>query len=103
MNLKKLRQQENLTQEQVAKIINKTAVAYGYYESGRNEPDLKTLQKLADFYEVSLDYLCGRQYNNQIGYIPNDKRNLIKEILDLNEIEANEILQYVKGYKNAKK
>lgn len=102
MNLKKLRQNENLTQEEVAKLINKSAVAYGYYESGRNEPDLKTLIKLADFYKVSIDYLLDRQYNNQIGYIPENKKELIKEIINLTDNEAKEVQIFIKGFKAGK-
>ena len=102
MNLKKLRQEENLTQEDVAKIINKSAVAYGYYESGRNEPDLKTLCKLADFYKVSIDYIIGRQYNNQVGYIPDNRKELVKEIIELSDADAKEVQIFLKGYKAGK-
>ena len=87
MNLKKLRQDNNLTQEDVGKIIGKTASAYGYYETCRNEPDLKTILKLADYYNVSLDYLCGRQYNNNVGYIPDEKKNTVQKLVSLNETE----------------
>ena len=57
MKLKKLRLDNNFTQEEIAKIINKSAVAYGYYESGRNEPDLQTLIKLADLYQITKLFL----------------------------------------------
>lgn len=50
----------NKTQAEVAEKLHISRTAYAGYESGRNEPDLKTLVKIADLYGVSLDYLAGR-------------------------------------------
>lgn len=98
-----LRKEYHLTQENLANKLNINLSTYKAYETERIIPKLELLKQLADFYEVSLDYLCCRQYNNQIGYIPDDKKNLVKEILDLSESEAKEIYQYIKGYKQSKK
>jgi transcriptional regulator with XRE-family HTH domain len=48
------------TQEDVAKIIGISRARYSHYENGRSEPDTDTLQKLADFYGVTTDYILGR-------------------------------------------
>lgn len=79
MNLKKLRLERGLRQEDMAKLINKSDVAYGYYESGRNEPDLQTLIKLADFFGCSVDYLVGHQTANtlQLEGLTDDQKQLI--------------------------
>ena len=61
--LKEERENTNLTQTDVANILNITQQAYAHYESGKRTPSIETLIKLADFYKVSLDYLTGR-YNN---------------------------------------
>ena len=58
--LKEIRKQHNLTQQKVAEHLGITQSTYAYYETGRNEPDLETLKKLADLYNCSLDYLVGR-------------------------------------------
>lgn len=97
MNLKSLRISNNLRQEDVAKIINKSAVAYGYYETGAREPDIKTLITLANYFDVSLDYLCGRIWNNNIGYIPEEKKEVVKIILQLNEINTIKTLGFASG------
>ena len=60
--LKEKRKRANLTQEKVAQILGISRSTYAYYETGKNEPDLKALIKLADLYETSIDYLTGR-YN----------------------------------------
>lgn len=57
--LKELRKEAKLTQADVSKILNISESAYGYYEQGRNEISISSLQKLADLYKVSSDYLLG--------------------------------------------
>ncbi|GGE16359.1 transcriptional regulator [Marinithermofilum abyssi] len=58
--LRELRQQHGLRQSDVAKKLGITESAYGYYEQGRREPPYKSLQQLADLFDVSVDYLLGR-------------------------------------------
>lgn len=58
--LKGLRKQKKLTQQDVAEIIGVDRVTLARYESGARLPSLEVLIKLADFFEVSVDYLLGR-------------------------------------------
>ncbi|MGF0469893.1 MULTISPECIES: helix-turn-helix domain-containing protein [Lysinibacillus] len=58
--LKALRIEKKLTQKQLAEKINVTHVSISGYESGNRSPDTDTLQRLADYFEVSTDYLLGR-------------------------------------------
>ena len=60
MRLKELRTARKLSQKQLADIIGTTARAISFYETGLREPNIKTLIALADFFEVSLDFLTGR-------------------------------------------
>ncbi|WP_034757852.1 helix-turn-helix domain-containing protein [Rossellomorea vietnamensis] len=48
------------TQEEVAGRIGISRARYSHYENGRSEPDTEILNKLADYYDVSVDYLLGR-------------------------------------------
>lgn len=59
--LKFLRISKNLTQVEMAEQFLITTRAYQYYEAGKREPSIEMLCKLADFFDVSLDYLCGRR------------------------------------------
>lgn len=61
--IKQLRTAKKLTQEELGKIINVTKVSISGYENGNRTPDTDTLKKIADFFEVSTDYLLGRQEN----------------------------------------
>lgn len=58
--LRELREENHLLQKDVAKYLNITTSAYGYYEQGKRNPDIETVNKLADFFNVSTDYLLGR-------------------------------------------
>jgi len=55
-----LRKQKGLTQVEIAEQLKISRQAYSFYELGKNEMDFKSLCKLADFYNVSTDYLLGR-------------------------------------------
>ena len=57
--LKDLREDRDLTQSDVAKVLNTTYQYYSTYESGKREMPLSRAIKLAHFYNVSLDYLAG--------------------------------------------
>ena len=59
--MKSLREDRDLTQQQVAKIINKSQQGYNHIETGRAELKIEDLIKLCDFYEVSADYFIGRK------------------------------------------
>ena len=59
LNLLQLRKQNELSQEQVAQIIGVSKQAYGHYEREERELGYDMLCKLADYYNVSVDYLIG--------------------------------------------
>ncbi len=97
MKLKKLREEHKLNQIEIAKIANCSQSNYSKYELEKLEPDLNTLISLADYYNVSLDYLCDRQWNNQIGYIPDSKKEVVQLVLQLNEINTAKAIGYIGG------
>lgn len=60
MRLKELRIAKGMTQNELAKVIGYSSLSYARYEKGECEPDISTLCKLADYFNVSVDYLLGR-------------------------------------------
>ena len=61
MRLKELREERNLSQLDVANAIDTSQTNIGRWEKERNEPSSGYVIKLADFFEVSTDYLLGRE------------------------------------------
>ncbi len=64
--LKELRKSKCLTQNDVAKVIFTTQQNYSRYEQGIVEPDYETLKKLATFFEVTIDYILGKDASDLI-------------------------------------
>lgn len=58
--IKELRQAQNLTQKELAEKITSTSKSIWAYENQIATPPLDVLNKLADFFECSIDYLTGR-------------------------------------------
>lgn len=61
-----LKTDRDLLQKDIAAAIGLSLRAYQYYEKGQKEPTLSVLVRLADFFEVSLDYLVGRSDDPQM-------------------------------------
>ncbi|SFE89320.1 helix-turn-helix domain-containing protein [Peptostreptococcus sp. D1] len=60
MRLKELRENMNLTQTELASKFNVTPPSISQYEKDVRSPDYELLIKIADFFDVSTDYLLGR-------------------------------------------
>ena len=58
--LRTIRKDKGVTQKQVAQAIGTTEQNYQRYERGSQQPTLPVLLALADYFDVSLDYLVGR-------------------------------------------
>ncbi|MBO9605745.1 MAG: helix-turn-helix transcriptional regulator [Paenibacillaceae bacterium] len=61
-----LRDERRLTQEELAVRVGITRAALSHYENNRREPDYATIQKIADYFKVTVDYLLGRSSEPQI-------------------------------------
>lgn len=59
-NLRRYREKSGLSRKDIAAKIHMTANGYGLYETGRSEPKLEVLNKIADVLGVSTDDLLGR-------------------------------------------
>ena len=59
--LKKLRSQDEINQSQLAEAIGVSRSTIGMYESGKREPNFETMEAIADFFNVSFDYLLGNE------------------------------------------
>lgn len=97
MNLRNLRKTNKKNQNEVSRDLNITRVTYGRYESGETEPTIETLCKLADYYNVSLDYLVGRNFNNSVGYLTENEKQLLHNFRQLSEKTQLKFLAKIEG------
>ena len=123
--IKELRLQNNLSQEKLARKLNITTRNYIYYEKGHKYPSVKLLDRIAQFFNVSISYLMDEQNefvtNAQTELIMNAQahdgkyeklgsKHLIEEISrlftgnELSETEKDDVMEaLLKVYWKAKK
>ena len=65
-NIRNLREDKDLTQEELAEVLNVKQTTYSKYELGKINIPIEVFIRLADFYEVSVDYLLGRTKNKEL-------------------------------------
>ena len=63
MRLKELRKKKGISQLRLATELNTTQNTISRYETGEREPGIDELIKIADYFNVSVDYLIGRTGN----------------------------------------
>lgn len=95
MRLKELRKNEKITQNELAKKLNIPIATYIRYENGETMPNVETLINFANFYNVSLDYLVGREFGNGLGYLTETQVSFIKTFLALNQDNQMNAVVYV--------
>lgn len=95
--LKELRKNANLNQKEVCQAIGINLSSYKQYETNRANPDIDTLKRIANYYDVSLDYLCGRENKNLvfIDTLSPIKKELISIIKSLNDEQATIAVGYL--------
>lgn len=82
--LKELRKNNGYFQKDIAKALNIEINTYGAWERGNSEPSIDIIRKLADFYNVSTDYLFDREEEDgriiiQEPELPSDEKKLLEE------------------------
>lgn len=90
-NLKIAREQKGYSQKEFAKFCKIPNSTYNQYETGKRQPDLETLQQLADKLETSVDFLIGRKNGVKIPVFGNVAAGVpisaIEDIVDFEEID----------------
>ncbi len=71
--LREIREDKNLKQSDISKLLNVSQVAYSYYEIGKRQIPIDVLKKLAKIYNVSTDYLL---------YLTDEKKPYPKSIIN---------------------
>ncbi|SPP27223.1 helix-turn-helix domain-containing protein [Brochothrix thermosphacta] len=90
--LKRLRQNKEISQKELGKILNTTQSSIGRYEKDQGVPDLDTLRLIADYFKVSIDSLIDRDTSK-------DNSNELRETIEesIKELEDEETLLFMKN------
>ena len=84
LTMRELRKKKGVSQGEVSKFVKVTREAFSLYETGKRKMNYETLSLLADYFEVSADYLLGRQ-NNIPSFLNDEERAIIKQYRGLSE------------------
>lgn len=103
MKLKELRKTKGVSQEQVASALGITFRAYQNYEYGQREPNIEMLNKMADYFGTSIDYLLGRDTSEKpvIDLLAAQfdmsalEQEIIKGYLDLPESMRDDLMDFL--------
>lgn len=90
-NIKTLRKQMNLTQEQLAEALNISSQAVSKWETQSSYPDITLLPSIADFFDVSIDFLLGYSGKSEIS------NNICKNTYENLCLHANAMLNYLEN------
>ena len=104
-NLKNLRNEAQINQKTLASRFRVTQATISSWENGRTAPSFEQLIQIADYFDVSVDYLIGRT-NIDNNYVYNPQKDIadILEILQQTDNREREIIyRLLKEYAKAKK
>ncbi|EJP83802.1 MULTISPECIES: helix-turn-helix domain-containing protein [Bacillus] len=103
--IKKLRKERNITQEQLGNAIGVSKMAISYFEKGKKAPGRETLEKIADYFNITTDFLLGRsddpeltEYESKV--VTEEGNNIIKLIETLPKEERQKAWEQLEMYVN---
>jgi len=87
--LQDLREDRDISRKDLAMVLNISVSTLGMYEQGRREPNIDMLIKIANYFDVSIDFLVGRSFKNE-------NNEMLTEALHV----KNQIDKLPQGYKD---
>lgn len=102
--LKYLRNRSGLTQMEIAKKLGVAKSTISMYENGQREPEFETLEALADYFNVTMDFLLGRDMNNPATAmsdgITNDERAFVERFRRLSSERKTLLLAQLQAWQD---
>ncbi len=103
MNLKKLRTEKHISQTKIAEKLGINQRTYSNYETSACEPNIETLINLANYFDVTLDYLVDRPYSNTFGYLSDEEKHLIENYRQMSKLNKSKFISQSEGILLAEK
>lgn len=100
MDLYKLRKEKGVNQDAVANYLGISRQGYSRYERGDREPDIASIIKLANYFNVTTDVLLGNEKTNNSNTLPQD---IIVAISKLSDKECKEACTFIDYLVNKRK
>lgn len=78
--LRELRKERGLLQQEIANYLEISRATYSFWETGRYEIDFENLKKLAEFYNVSIDYILGYEPTDNPQSVYHDAMEIVNKL-----------------------
>ncbi len=103
--LSQLRAEKGLTQDEVAEVLGCKRTTICNYETGYSEPRMIELIRLAELFDVSIDYLTGYTKTKQIENeeLTSAEKELLHDFAQLSQIDQEKIIAITKTFVKVKK
>lgn len=101
--IKELRKNSKITQEQLGNAIGVSKMAISYFEKGKKSPGRESLEKIADYFGVTTDYLLGRSEDPELNEeedkaVSKEGKNIMSLIESLPEDERKKAWEQLEMY-----
>ncbi|OTW73434.1 transcriptional regulator [Bacillus thuringiensis serovar roskildiensis] len=101
--IKELRKNNKITQEQLGNAIGVSKMAISYFEKGKKSPGRESLEKIADYFNVTTDYLLGRSEDPELSeeenkIVTKEGKNILALIESLPEEERKKAWEQLEMY-----
>ncbi|AXO96232.1 MULTISPECIES: helix-turn-helix domain-containing protein [Bacillus] len=101
--IKELRKNNKITQEQLGNAIGVSKMAISYFEKGKKSPGRESLEKIADYFNVTTDYLLGRSEDPELSeeenkIVTEEGKNIMALIESLPEDERKKAWEQLEMY-----
>lgn len=101
--LRELRKNKNINQQKLSNYLGYGYTAVANYESGRNEPAIDTLCKIAEYFDVTVDYLIGKEDNpKRMDGISKPEAELIMSFRTMDNEDRRILLEMAKSLSSKK-
>lgn len=86
------------TQQEVANDLDISQKTYSNYENGITEPSIELLNSIADYFDVSLDFLLQRPHPHDLPMVATEQqRNIVNLVLQLDERNCDKVEYFIAG------
>ena len=99
--LRDLREDKDKKQKEIAEILQTSGNYYGDYETGKRDIPLERAIKLAEYYDVSLDYLAGRTNDKgglHCNYLDQEEKELLSCWKQLSSKQKRSVMEILDNY-----
>lgn len=91
MRIRELRKAKKVTMKELGNIIGVAESTMSLYETGKRKPDPETLSRLADYFNVSVDYLLGRDEEQPKPMEDAERQRYVSELIEYTPAQLKEL------------